>query len=369
MADDEIKFADINGVEIFGIGTWKGTSTVKVTSEMLDQMVSAFHELSDKIEGFRPPIKLGHTDAQRFLGQNSGSPALGWVAALRRMGDKVVADFRDVPSSLVDLIKRRLYNSVSIELMPKLEYQGRTFKNVLSAVAVLGAELPAVKGLKELSLSLFDASISGRIVLSEQEQGLTMADALYTKAQVDELVAAAIHKAKTEFDAAQTTMIAGLQKQIEDGKVALAAETKKVTDAQAEAAKFAAEQAKASVESVVDQAIKEGKVLPKDKAGLVAFAQTLDAKTKIKFGEKDESTPFERWKTQLLAGKKVVDFKEKTVSGGGGDDDKSADIEVNEKAQAKVAAAGGAEKLNFATAVQIVLNEDPALKARYAALA
>src|SRR3990167_4277022 len=108
MSNEKIAFADIHNVEIFGVGTWRGSKTVKVTGEMLDQMVAAFAQLSDKVQGFRPPIKLGHTDAQRFIGQSNGAPALGWIGALRRVGDKVVADFKDVPSSLVDLIRRRL---------------------------------------------------------------------------------------------------------------------------------------------------------------------------------------------------------------------------------------------------------------------
>jgi hypothetical protein len=367
MADDEIKFADIKNVEIFGLGTWTGSKKTVVTSTMLDQMVAAFAQLSDKVAGFRPPIKLGHSDAQRFMGQDKGGPALGWVSALRRVGDKVVADFADVPASLVDLIRRRLYNSVSIELMPKLEYQGSVFENVLSAVAVLGAELPAVKGLKELSASLFDATTE-RIVLSEQEQGHQMADATYNQTQLDALIEAAVIKARATFETAQATKLADMTAQI---TAALAAKTvaetalKTAVDASVQ---FAADQAKASVEAVVDQAIKQGLLLPKDKAATVAFAQTLDAATKIKFGEKDECTPFERWKGQLLAGKKVVSFTEKTIAGGGTDDDKAADIDVNERATQKVNAAGGPTKLDFATAVNIVLAEDPALKARYAAL-
>lgn len=369
---DKITFADILNVEIFGVGTWKGSKTVQVTGDMLDQMVAAFAQLSDKVAGFRPPIKLGHTDAQRFIGQSTGAPALGWVAALRRVGDKVVADFKDVPSSLVDLIRKRLYNSVSIEVMPKLDYQGTSFENVLSAVAILGAELPAVKGLKELSASLFDTSITERIVLSEQEQGQIMAgEATYNQAQLDALIEAAVTKAQTAFTEAQKTVTAGLQKQIDDGKTAFAAKEKELTDAKTAQANFAAEQAKTEVAAVVDEAIKKGFVLPKEKAGLIAFAQTLDAKTKIKFGDKteDEMTPYARWKSQLCAGKAKVSFKEQTNADNHEGGDKSADVEVADLARAKVAAAGGESKLHFADAVTAVLNESPDLKARYVALA
>lgn len=370
MPNDEITLAEIKDVEIFGIGTWKGSQKITVTGSMLDQMVTAFHALSDKVSGFRPPIKLGHTDAQRFIGQNNGAPALGWVSAMRRVGDKVLADFSDVPSSLVDLIRKRLYNSVSIELLPKLEYQGTTFENVLSAVAVLGAELPAVKGLKELSLSLFDASVQERIFLSEKEQGQQMAD--YTQAQLDALIEAAVTKANAAAKATFETQVAAVRTEL-TGKVTAAETAKtaaetKLKEAETAAANFAAEQAKANVESVVDAAIKAGKLLPKDKAATLAFASSLDATKKIKFGEKEECSAFDHWKAGLMAGTTKVKLTEKTSADNHEQGDKAADIEVSDLANQKIAAAGGSTKLNFADAVTAVLNENPDLKSRYAAL-
>lgn len=370
---ETIEFAEVKGVEVFGAGTWYGSGgKIVVTGEMLDQMVRAFHELSDKVTGFRPPLKLGHTDAQRFLGQNNGAPALGWVSALRRVGDKIVADFSDVPASLIDLIRKRLYNSVSIELLPKLTYNGSTFENVLSAVAVLGAELPAVKGLKELSLSLFDAAVTDRIVLSEQEQGHTMADATFTQAQVDMLIDAAVTKAKNEI---QTQFAAQIDKLTTEHKAALDAANAKVAEGEKKLKEFAdkaaTEQAarfSQNVKDAVDAAIKAGKVLPKDKAALVAFGETLDQTKKIKFSEKVEQTPFENWRDALAAGAAKVKFGEQSQAVHSEGGDKSADVEVNERATAKVTAAGGSDKLAFAVAVQQVLAEDPALKHRYITL-
>lgn len=368
-----VEFGEINGVEIFRTGTWKGSRSLTVTSSMLDEMVQAFSELSMKVSGYVPPIKLGHTDAQRFLQQSNGAPALGWVAALRRVGDTVVADFKDVPSSLIDLIRKRLYNSVSIELMPKVEYAGQTFKNVLSAVAVLGAELPAVKGLKELSASLFDATVSERVLLSEMEnKGPVMANenvAMFTQVQVDALVSAAVTNAKAEFGKAQDATLVTVTKERDDAKVALTAaqaETKVFKD---KLATFASDAAKASIAAVVDQAVKEGKLLPADKDSTLAFAQTLDTTSKIKFGE-TEMSPFEHWKKTLLAGKAKVKLGERTTANLKFDaGDKAADAEVAERAREKQATAGGEAKMDFATAVSAVLAEDPDLKARYVALA
>lgn len=366
------EFADIRDVEVFSVGTWKGSKTITVTGEMLDDMVRAFNDLSAKVNGYLPPIKLGHTDAQRFLKQDTGAPALGWVSALRRVGDKVIADFKDVPSSLVDLIRRRLYNSVSIEVMPQVEYAGQTFKNVLSAVAVLGAELPAVKGLKELSASLFDATLNERIVLSEREQGQTMAgEAMYTQAQLDALIEAAVHKAKQTFATEQNAALTAMTAERDAAKTALAAAQAETKTANDKLVNFAAEAAKNEIASVVDQAIKEGKLLPAQKDATLAFAQTLDNKTKIKFGAdaKDEMTPLEQWKKSLLGAKPVVKMGEHTHANKTFDTgDKPAATEVADKARAKITAAGGEAKLSFEMAVQQVLSEEPDLKARYVAL-
>ena len=84
-------------------------------------------------------------------------PALGWVTNLRRMGKQLVADFRDVPRAIYDLIKRKAYNRVSAEVYWDYEDAGRKLPRVLKAVALLGAEIPAVTSLAALE-SLYDTS-------------------------------------------------------------------------------------------------------------------------------------------------------------------------------------------------------------------
>lgn len=130
---------DISDVEIFRVGTWNGT---RYDEADLDAMVEAFGSL-----GWKPPIKLGHTE-------DTSAPAYGWVEGLRRVGDRLVADLAAVPDAMVDQIRERRYDAVSSEIWHGLHVNGRKFDRALSAVALLGAATPGVEGLKPLSQSL-----------------------------------------------------------------------------------------------------------------------------------------------------------------------------------------------------------------------
>lgn len=127
------------GVEIFRAGKWNGD---EFTTDDLDEMVANF----DKV-GFRPPVKLGHTN-------NPDDRAFGFVDGIRRKGDKLLADFSDVPGKVVDLIKEKAFDAVSSEIFFNLKRNGETFRRALAGVALLGAQVPAVSGLKPLSDAL-----------------------------------------------------------------------------------------------------------------------------------------------------------------------------------------------------------------------
>lgn len=92
-------------------------------------------------------IKLGHT------GMGDAAPALGRVTNLQlaESGDVLVGDFHGVPKAVASVI-RNAYPQRSVEGW--INYtdpaSGRTFRFVLTAVALLGAEMPGVDGLTDL---------------------------------------------------------------------------------------------------------------------------------------------------------------------------------------------------------------------------
>jgi hypothetical protein len=129
------KLYELTDVEIFRTGTWNGD---EFTEDDLEQIVSNFGRV-----GFRPPVKLGHAE-------KSGDAAFGWVKALRRKGDRLVADFMDLPRSVFDAIRDRKFDRVSSEIFFNLKRNNQTFRRALKAVALLGAETPAVSDLAPL---------------------------------------------------------------------------------------------------------------------------------------------------------------------------------------------------------------------------
>lgn len=138
----------LEGVEIFAAGTHNGDT---YTEQDLDDIIAAYNELD-----YTPPVKSGHHK------DVPGMPALGWVKNLRRVGQKLVADFVDVPEKVYEAIKERRYNTVSSEIYFNLQRAGRVFRRALKAVAILGADIPAVAGLKPLHEVVFDANIEYR---------------------------------------------------------------------------------------------------------------------------------------------------------------------------------------------------------------
>lgn len=133
---------DIQGAEIFSVGKW---NSMDFSGADLDAIAASFNKLA--LAG-RVPLKFGHNEKQ---GITDGQPAIGWVSRVWRDGEKLLADFANVPKVVYEAIRDKLYNFVSVELLQDAERNGDKFPWVLSAVALLGADLPAVGNLSELS--------------------------------------------------------------------------------------------------------------------------------------------------------------------------------------------------------------------------
>lgn len=320
--------------EIFKAGKWRAsTGAVEATSAMLDQIVASYNGLNSKVQGYAIPLKLGHTNVK-------GAPAMGYASNVRRQGDTLLADFTDMPPEIVDAISAKRYNSVSVELWPKIVHDGAEFEQVLSGVALLGAEWPAVKGLKPVYASEFAAD--GALMLSQEED--TNMPQTFTQEQYDAV--------KTE---AATALAA------ETAKVT--AQTERAERAEAALASFTDAAEKADIATIIEAAEKAGKIVPANKEKVTAFAEKLRSTLKGD-DRKAVITMFKEFVENLP---KKVDY---TESGRGsvekpGDGANAAD-EVNQKVKAAQKAAGGEKKLSYKDALAQVFEEDPDLKTRYA---
>jgi len=133
--------------EIFAVGTHNGD---KYTEADLDEMVAAASELD-----FLPAVKIGHT-------KEPGAPAYGYVENLRRVGNKLLADLTHLPREIYEQVMARRFGRVSAEVYWNMNRNGKTHKRALGAVALLGAELPGVAGLKPLYAYAMEGNIAPR---------------------------------------------------------------------------------------------------------------------------------------------------------------------------------------------------------------
>jgi hypothetical protein len=133
----------IRGVEIFSTGEWNGD---KYSEDDLKSIVQAFGELSP---GIKPYIKLGHDPKQTLL-QNDGLPSAGWIERVYIDGNKLLADFIDIPQKVYDLIQKKAYRKVSSEIYWNLKRADKTYSRVLAGVALLGSDMPGVMNLNDI---------------------------------------------------------------------------------------------------------------------------------------------------------------------------------------------------------------------------
>jgi hypothetical protein len=141
MANKTYEFID----EIFAVGKWNGyTFSVKD----LEQIAETFNKLEDV---HQVPLKFGHNDEQPLT---DGQPALGWVEKVWVDKDKqpavLMARYVDVPEIVYKAMKQKRYRNRSIELDFNVQHKGSKYKYVLSGVALLGADIPAVNVLSDL---------------------------------------------------------------------------------------------------------------------------------------------------------------------------------------------------------------------------
>ena len=134
---------NIQGVEVFSVGTWNGDP---YTREDLNGMVAAFEQHKETV---RPFLKLGH-DAKQKLVQKDGFPALGWAARLYVVGEKLVADFTDIPKKIFELIQVGAYKKVSCEIFCNTKIGDAVHKYMVGAIALLGADTPGVMDLNDI---------------------------------------------------------------------------------------------------------------------------------------------------------------------------------------------------------------------------
>jgi len=298
--DMKLETANINNVEIFELGTWKGHEFKKEDAE---ELIKNFESrVAD------PYISLDHdkglTEAvKKFLNVLS----LGNISKLWLEGKKLMANFKKVPKLIAELIDAGSLGKRSVEWWLKFRHaSGKFYNNVLESVTYHGANgLPALSTLNDIPKIFKDESIEGELVSIElkSEDG----ENLKKEFQMDEKLLKTIEengelKAKlvtveTEKKAIDTEMVA-LKSQLEKTTEELTALKTEKDDLVKMKADFDKEKEDALTDEAtkyVDGIIEAKKLLPKykdmkvaeyirlknDEDGLKLFKEELEEKDEV----------------------------------------------------------------------------------------
>lgn len=137
-----MKLVNINRMEIFRPGTWNG---IEFKETDLYQMEENFRILQATL---RPKLKITHRDDQESLAglASYGDITNVWIEKVQGEA-RLFCNVERVPEEVANWIRSGRFSERSIELWLMREVDGKTYRNVLTAVSLLGAEIPAVAGL------------------------------------------------------------------------------------------------------------------------------------------------------------------------------------------------------------------------------
>lgn len=285
-----------DGIEIFRAGRHIDDSgTAHQFSEAdLDGMASSYRPALKEA-----PLCVGHP--------KDNLPAYGWVKSVQRNAQGVLTiSTHSVEPQFAEMVEARRFPKRSASFYPPQAPNNPTpGKWYLRHVAFLGAQPPAIAGLKDIQFSEDDAG--GVVSFSEvdpvqpsNQEPLSMTEA-EIKAMQEQLAAEKEARAKAEADAQ--------------------AANQKVQAAEAASASFA-EKAKADRKagfvSFAETQVKAGRLLPKDQSMAVATLEALADAQPVEFSEGNTKTTVSpaAWLQNLITSAKPhVSFGEFATGG------------------------------------------------------
>jgi len=242
---------ELKNVEIFSVGTH--TDMSGRTAEFQEVDLRRVAETYDPAH-HEAPVVLGHP--------KTNAPAYGWVRRVWVEGGKLFADLHQVAAEFVELLKAGRYKKKSISIGP----DGR-----LRHLAFLGAVPPAVKGLKDVE---FGDGNEAQTFEYAEENGMTLEQALAKITELEGKIAAL----KANGDLAEKLKEAENALKTEKEARERAEGAKK--DLEANFASFRAEVGGRTRVGRFEKLVAEGKVLPGEKATVMAFAESLSGSDK-----------------------------------------------------------------------------------------
>jgi len=218
------------------------------------------------------PLVVGHPATD--------DPAYGWVAALAAADGALEATPRQVDPAFAALVLAERFNRVSASFfLPDAPTNPVPGVYYLRHVGFLGAAAPAIKGLRKPSFNLSDETGTVTVEFSTPPALREVSFVSETQAQT-----AAPPAGETVDYAAQTRAL-----EAENAALKAALDAERAKQARAEIAAFA------------EHLIADGRLLPRDKAGLVEFVAGLgEASIEFADGGQTVKTPARAWFDDFL---------------------------------------------------------------------
>lgn len=344
---------ELLGVELFAVGVWNGR---RFTIEDLRSIAQTYTRFATVLQ---IPLKFGHNSEQPMT---DGQPAIGWVTNVRVVNQKLVGDFINLPDIVFNAIEQQLYGQVSIELDIDVTYKNNEYPFVLTGVALLGADLPAVNTLQDLHKFL-PSKTGADVIKAARHFSFTVSKRSFSMDELEKL------KAKFAALEAQFTVLKEASDALTVANATLTTEkaelTAKVTKSEDDAKAAEFKTAKEGVVKSFDILVKATKITPAQREAFTAGIKDNDLAT-VEAAKTIAATLSEG----LDVAKFTKEGAEMTASDDKGDlknEGKPADIVLLSKVRELRATKDGAS-LSFSAARERVFAAEPDLAEDYKTL-
>lgn len=344
----QVDFSNTIDFEAFAPGTWNGMSFKRADLEEISRNFKALEPYH------KVPLKLGHNNTQPVT---DGQPALGWVTkAWVDNEGKLMLRASDVPDVVKKAIQKKLYRKVSVELDIDVEHRGKKYNYVLSAVALLGADIPAVNTLADLDHYIGQSALAASrrnafSAISGDIQSTTEGGDMDPK-EIQAMIDKAI-KPLSE----QTAQLTAENERLKAENAKFAREREEAV-ARENSAKV--HEARTKLTNLMEAAVKQYIITPAQREMFTKSFGINDDKRVLEINPAD-------FETMISGGKKIVMSQSSTAATG--DTGKparkyqEADDEIDYRVNLEQMKSGG--KLAYGRALEMVLKSDPELAAEY----
>jgi hypothetical protein len=256
----KLETVEAKGIEILETGRWNGYD---VTETDLDLMIKNFKD--NLIE---PYLNIDHSKkATEQFKEALGAMSLGFVDKLYKKGKKLIADFKQIPKTIAELIKSGALKKKSVEYYPTYKHaNGNTYQSVLQAVTFHGANgVPAVNTLSDFialyknELQTLKKHDKKDTVKLETQEDKKMDTVEIKQNEYEELL-----NFKSSADELNKS-VETLKAEKDEAIKSLKAKEDELNTLKKDVEKKEAEMIHTEAENYVDTNIKEGKILPKFK--------------------------------------------------------------------------------------------------------